>query len=267
MILKKLQKAFKVIATNIYDRFSYDTCEMSIGDIMLKRTAIDSCQFTTSTRLLDVKHYEQTGQTDFPFQNTVSRKLWGANHQEEKGNRSFEDLIISYKKNGYDIKSLFEVDNQIVLLNGTHRSACNINFNYNVIRAKVLRRSIPSAYNPFKQLGLHLDSHFTEKVIYEYENIQKYLIETGNTFVALMTTEIYSEIFSEIKHLITVLRVSDFLDSNGNVGFDGKLIQFSLPAPDYAVGDNRLCSKYASSLNEFYRKRYNGGGFYSVLIA
>lgn len=112
-----------------------------------------------------------------------------------------------------------------------------------------------------------MDSHFTEKVIYEYENIQKYLIETGNTFVALMTTEIYSEIFSEIKHLITVLRVSDFLDSNGNVGFDGKLIQFSLPAPDYAVGENRLCSKYASSLNEFYRKRYNGGGFYSVLIA
>lgn len=260
MILRKIFNAFKVIVTNIYYRCSYDVCELSIGDIMLKRVAIDSCQFTACTRLLDVKHYEHSGVSDFPYQNTISRKLWGVNHQEEKGNRNFEELICSYKKNGFDNNSLFELDKQIVLLNGTHRTSCNIYFNYNIIRARVLRRCISQVYLPLKQLALDLEPKFTEEVMDEYDNIQKYLIETGNTFVALMTSDIYSKICHEIKHLVTILKVSDFIDLNGVVGFEGKMVQFSLAKPDYKIVDHRLCSCYATTIRDLYCNRYNGGG-------
>lgn len=130
MFITKFYRAIKIIFENFYDKFSYCVCELSIGDIMLKRGNIDLCQFTTCTRLLDVKHYFLTGKPDFPYQNIVSRKRWGNKHCEEEGNISFKRLIESYNSTGFRINSLFEVYKNFRLLNGTHRSACNLFFNF-----------------------------------------------------------------------------------------------------------------------------------------
>lgn len=257
--MKSLQRLLGKIYNTIiilYDRLTAKRCEVSIGDIMLKRAHIDSCQFTAATRLLDVKHYIKTGLNDFPYQNIVSKKMWGEKHEEKRGNSSFEKLIKSYEKNGYNL-SLLEVSRTFVLLNGTHRVACNIYFRYDLIRVNRLCRSISINDTPIRQLELNLEPSFVMEVLTEYNNIQDYLIDSGNTFVALLTNEIYGNIEAEIYSLVNVLRVVNFISHNANIGFNGKLIQFSLPVPNYSISKNHeIISYYAYDLSKSYSKRF-----------
>lgn len=247
----------------LYDRLTAKKCEISIGDILLKRANIDSCQFTTATRLLDVKHYYETGLSDFPYQNHVSQVMWGKSHDEERGNYSFVQLIKSYEKNGYN-QSLLEVSNRFVLLNGTHRVACNVFFKYDYIRVKRLSRSIAINNTPFKQLELDLKPAFVKEILSEFDSIQDYLINSGNTFVILVTDSVYSIIEIEIRYLVNVLRVVSFMPREKSIVFDGKLIQFSLSDPEYSISKNgEVVSLYAATLSNFYSKRFKD----SVIIS
>lgn len=229
---------------------------MSIGDILLKRANVDLGQFTTATRLLDIMHYIETGDVSFPFQNEVSRKLWGKEHQEEKGNQEFEALIKSYQKKGFDMESLFEVDCDYILLNGTHRSALNLFFDYDEIKVKHLRRRSLKCQNPYPLLSLDLNSEFYKSVFKAYENLQKRLIATGNTFLILVTEEVYDKIYCELRNLVNVLRVSAFKSQDSSLPFNGKMIQFSLPCPNYCSKDGRVVSRYAKRMKEEYARRY-----------
>lgn len=75
--MKNIFKGIYASLYDIYDNLTAKSCIVSIGDIMLKRANIDSAQFTTATRLLDVKNFILFGNADFVYQNTVSKKLWG----------------------------------------------------------------------------------------------------------------------------------------------------------------------------------------------
>ncbi len=255
MILKLARRCYS-IWIDIYDFLTSKIYEISLGDIMLKRANIDSCQFTTATRLLDVKHYFETGEIDFPYQNNVSKMMWGGRHDEERGNRSFVQLIKSYEKNGYN-NSLLEVSSKLVLLNGTHRVACSIFFKYNNIRVKRLCRAFAINDIPFKQLELGLSPTFVKEVLSEFDKMQDYLINTGNTFVILVTDSIYSIIDAEIRYLVNVLRVASYVSREKHIIYNGKLIQFSLPNPNYTVSPNgKIISLYAAELSKSYSKRF-----------
>lgn len=118
--MKNIFKGIYASLYDIYDNLTAKSCIVSIGDIMLKRANIDSAQFTTATRLLDVKNFILFGNADFVYQNTVSKKLWGVNHDETRGNNSFYKIIKSYQKSGYIKDSVVEVDKSLRLINGTH---------------------------------------------------------------------------------------------------------------------------------------------------
>lgn len=252
-IIKLIRGGYSCIL-NLYDFLTAEVCIISIGDILLKRANIDSCQFTTSTRFLDVnKYYSNTDKT-FPYQNMVSRKVWGAEHKEEKGNKEFESLIKSYEKNGFYIESLFEVDLDFVLLNGTHRSACNLYFGYDIIKVKHLKRWIPRSHNVYHQLALNLKSDFYKEVFEAYENIQDKLIKTGNTFVILVNEEDYPKVYFELRHVVNILRVSKFKSIDEDIPFDGMLIQCSISCPNYYSKNGIITSKYAQKLKEMYQK-------------
>ncbi len=243
------------LLVKLYDSATSDICTMSIGDILLKRANVDLGQFITATRLLDIIHYIETGDVSFPFQNEMSRKVWGKEHLEEKGNQEFEALILSYRKNGFDMESLFEVDRDYILLNGTHRSACNLFFGYDEIKVKHFRRSSLRFQNPYPLLSLDLNAEFLESVFEAYENLQKRLIETGNPFLILATEDVYDKIYCELHHLVNVLRVSAFKSKDSSLSFNGKMIQFSLPCPDYSSEGGCVVSRYAQRMKKEYALR------------
>lgn len=74
-----------------------------------------------------------------------------------------------------------------------------------------------------------------------------------------MNNDVYIKILAEFKHLVNILKVSDFLDTNEKFGFNGKLLQFSIALPNYKIRNHQIYSEYAFNLQQSYYKRFNGG--------
>ena len=75
--------------------------------------------------------------------------MGGVNHDETRGNNSFYKIIKSYQKSGYIKDSVVEVDKSLRLINGTHRTACNLFFEYYEISVKSIGRNILRNNAPF----------------------------------------------------------------------------------------------------------------------
>ena len=73
MTIKKIIYAM----IHIYDRLTYKTATISIGDIVNQRTDIENNQFLLTTRLLDIEDYCEKGIQTFNWQNAISRKAYG----------------------------------------------------------------------------------------------------------------------------------------------------------------------------------------------
>lgn len=74
---------------------------------------------------------------------------WGVNHDSARGNNSFRKIINSYQKSGYIKDSVVEVDKSLRLINGTHRTACNLFFECFEISVKSIGRNILRNNAPF----------------------------------------------------------------------------------------------------------------------
>ena len=106
-------------------------------------------------------------------------------------------------------------------------------------------------------MKLNFESQFITDIMSEFNNIQKMLVETGNTFVILTSEESYSSISCELGELVNILKVSDFEPKEASLGFNGKLIQFSLPCPQYVIKNGVIVSEYAASLKKMYAARFD----------
>lgn len=83
-----LVKAYAA-CVRLYDKWTAEECEVSVGDIILRRAEFDHCQFLLTTRNLDVAACVYKNDKSFSYQNAVSRALYGDAHLENKGNREF----------------------------------------------------------------------------------------------------------------------------------------------------------------------------------
>lgn len=176
MIRRLLGKIFGVLI-RFYDKMTATGCEVSVGDIILKRAELDHCQFLLTTRKLDVAAYVSGRDKTFPHQNTVSRAVFGAAHKEEWGNMHFTNLIGSYQTEGYDSTSLLTVEKECRLIDGNHRMGVNLFMGIERLNVRFLKRSSGFPRNLDRYFKLGINSNFLVEVYVEFCNIQKWLLK------------------------------------------------------------------------------------------
>lgn len=208
-INKTLKRIYRFIL-DTYDEFTMDKFECSIGDILLKRGQIYSNQLLVASRLLDVEKF-YGGDNSFYFQNTISRATYGKHHNEIGGNNSFTKLINSYKSVGYDPSSFLTVDEDVALMDGNHRTGLNLYHQVETINVHRVHRVVESKQNTDTYFNLGLNSSFIHQLYAKFDDIQEWLINTGNTFVACVsnsTNETVDNIVEDLNKLCNVLRIN-----------------------------------------------------------
>jgi hypothetical protein len=183
------------------DLMTAEECWVSIGDIMNCRGQIEHNQFLTVSRLLDIQDFCENGVEDFNWQNTISYATYGKSHDKRGGDRAFKDLIASYMKKGYDSKSIITLDANGRLLDGNHRMGMNVYTGVSFIRARILKRKSKNPKSIDEYLTLRLDGSFIQAVLDKYNDVQKQLISSGNTFAAVVGK---NNSFSDFESLVCI---------------------------------------------------------------
>lgn len=195
-----------------YDRFTVDRIECSIADIILQRgVVVKENQLLLSSCLCDVEDYCDRGLTGFIHQNTISRKTYGAAHREEGGNRSFAALIESYKKNGYNPSSIVTVDSDMTLMDGNHRMGLHLYEKIEKVNVRRVHRKPPYQYGVDSFYALGLETALLEKLHAKYHEIQQWLIDSSNTFCAVIQNvkDGTIEVTKDFGRLCKLLKVSE----------------------------------------------------------
>ena len=254
-MIRKLLGIIHGSLLRFYDKLTAQECEVSVGDIILRRAEFDHCQFLLTTRKLDVSSYLSGRDRSFPYQNTISRAVYGAAHKEEQGNRMFATLIESYMANGYVKSSLLTVDKECRLIDGNHRMGLNLHMGIERINVRYLRRFSPFPRNLDTYLMMGISSFFMEEVYTEFCNIQKWLIKTGNTFCCTLKGEFEK---GEISLLNDLRQSSNVLNVQNVGGLEyrgGVLVQFAIDYPSYYVKGGRLYSRRAEDIERLLHQR------------
>lgn len=226
------------------------TC--SVGDILLCRDHIQANQFLLTSRLLDVEAYLNGTDKSFPYQNAISYKAYGKAHNEELGNRRFQELIESYRKEGYHADSFVTCDRNMNLMDGNHRMGVHVYEGLQTINVRRVRRTIPFQYGIDGYYECGLSSELIARVCERYASIQKWLISEGMTFVACIKGE-YKDVLSE--DLGGLCKVLQTLKATK---FNATIVLFSMSEPRYEVKNGTLFSLRAEEIERIMRKRSGG---------
>lgn len=242
------------------DNIACERFNCCLGDILLQRDVPNSHHLLITSRLLDVEEYLEKGNESFPYQNAISYKTYGNNHQEEVGNKAFKSLIESYKKNGYRTDSYVTLDRDMILFDGNHRMGLQIYEKLERVSARMLKRSIKFEYSGDWYYRVGMPTIFMEKIYSRYEEIQKWLIEKGMTFCVLSDVKSADreDLINDTKHLATVLDVHLFdnqINYQQNSLHGGVLIQFSCMQPEYISYKGNLISKRAKKIQAILESR------------
>lgn len=262
-VRRLIEKLYGAIL-ELRDNISAENSEASVGDIILQRAELEHCQFLLTTRKMDIEAYCSGEDKTFPFQNTVSRAIYGIEHEEELGDRQFAELIQSYKENGYNPSSYLTVDNDCRLIDGNHRMGMNLYMGIERFNIRLLKRESVNKKNLDRYFELGLSTSFIKRVFDESQRIQEWLIKTGNTFCCMIQGECEKDdisLISDIEMMATVLKKEETTDRNGV----SVLIQFSLIEPRYRIREKRLESQRAFEIERLLKQRADKYGLYSLI--
>lgn len=159
----------------LFDQLTCSQVTVHIGDILVPQGEISENQMLVYFRILDAQRFLSSGANDFPLQNRISYAVYGAAHKEDLGNRHFEELILSYQKNGYQ-DSLIAGDRYLCIVDGTHRTGMNVVFGVPFIRCRLMHRTGKAGkytYRHYRDLG------FSE------EELERYCSEYRKMFFSL----------------------------------------------------------------------------------
>ncbi len=248
----------KVYASYIkwHDRRFCDYCLCSIGDIILQRDVPSNNQLLLTSRLMDVESYLEDGDSTFNNQNKISYKAYGGAHKEALGNRHFMDLISSYQTNGYRDDSFITCDNTFSLMDGNHRMGIHLYKGIDTVNVRMVHRKVQFEYGADWYYKVGLESEFMDALYHRYYCVQKWLIETGNTFCAIIHAQNPNSVpkdmspVSDLQKLTTPLHISTLEDAGVTV------FQFSLIAPGYKVEKGQLISSRAEEVYKIMNKRF-----------
>jgi len=221
------------------------TC--SIGDIMLQGESLDEGQLTVLSRYYDLQQY-QKGDESFLFQNVLSKILWNNNHNEQSGNFAFRNLIKSYEKYGYKHGSRIQLDSEASLMNGSHRVAMNLWFDFYEIEAKIVRRRIRFKRGIQWYLENGLPESFVDVLKIVKLEITKKLFNVGASFI-IVTGKLSSEQQKTMIHFLEP-RTKEFKLCPRFNEKDGLIVSYSLANPKYYIKGHHLQSATARNLNK-----------------
>ena len=254
-IIKKIAKSTGVLRLYNgirlwYDNTTCDRFECGIGDILLLRDVPSHNQLLLTSRLMDVEDYLSGKDLTFPWQNTISYAAYGEKHREEDGNRSFKALIESYLKDGYHADSFITCDCEMNLMDGNHRMGLHIYEKIDRVNVRRVHRRIPFDYGSDWYYQAGLPSVFMEKIFQKYNEVQEWLIESGNTFCAFFEGEEdeVQELIYALGRLCVILKVTKTL---GN----GVLVQFRMLNPAYNVVNDTLYSERVEKIERIIKCR------------
>lgn len=240
-----------------YDHLTATRCEVSVGDIILQRAEMDFCQFLLTSRKMDVQDYCNGTDKTFPYMCTISGCKYGPNYKPENGRLLFAKLIESYQEKGYDPTSFLTVDKECRLIDGNHRMGVNLFMGIEKLNVRYLKRSSGFSRNLDGYFKIGLKTAFIEKVKGEFYHIQKWLVETGNTFCCLLKGEYQNDSVSLISDLGCMSHINNDIirckSDNNKMG--GVLIQFSLDFPSYIVKKGKLVSLRALEIEKMLEQR------------
>lgn len=242
----------------VFDKITAREARASIGDILAKRDLIEHNQFLATTRIMDIENYCDNDEKSFYYQNTISSKAYGNNHDERLGNDRFVNLIESYKKNGYDNNSLLVVDKDLRLLDGNHRLAMNYYTNNYDIVVKVLKRKSrnPNGIQWYRDVGL--EEVFIQCVLDRYDAIQKELFDVGQVFCGLLYDKSMVKEISDISSRVVVDEISITQENlnwmNERINKYSYLIRFTPKNPCFSVKNGMVFSK---TVERMVRKKPN----------
>ena len=154
-LLYRFLRSIYIRTQSLYDKLTCSQITVHIGDILVPQGEISENQMLVYFRILDAQRFLSVGANDFPLQNRTSYACYGAAHREDLGNRHFEELILSYQKNGYQ-DSVITSDRYLRILDGTHRTGMNVVFGIPFIRCRLLRRAGRGGeytYQHYRDLG------------------------------------------------------------------------------------------------------------------
>lgn len=250
-------KLYRLLLESYYN-IACTRFECSVGDILLQRDIIQTNQFLLTSRLLDVEAYLSGADKSFPFQNAISYKTYGNNHNEELGNSRFKALIESYVREGYHFDSFVTCDRNMNLLDGNHRMGLHIYEGLDTISVRRIKRKIPFQYGIDNYYQLGLPSSFIEQILDRYSQIQQWLIEEGMTFCAYIYGEGIDMLLKDLNRLCKVLKV---LVCNDNQGL---LVQFSMPDPQYTIKEGGLVSERVLEIERIINGRIKGAVTFQI---
>lgn len=248
-IVKKMYSSF----IKWYDCHFFDFFECSIGDIILLRGYPSNNQLLLTSRLLDIEDYTSGKNCSFIHQNTISYKAYGCHHNEERGNTHFRDLIESYLADGYHSQSFVTCDNQLFLMDGNHRMGLHLFLGIDKVNVRRVRRKAKFHNGADWYYRAGLESNFIEKLFKKYDDIQSFLLNSGNTFCAVigkMTLRNKMSPLYDLKHLTMPLMVHEICNGGGY------LMQFSLVEPKYEVKNGNLVSCRVEEILSIMHERY-----------
>lgn len=248
----KLIRKFYALAIRAYDHLTAARCEVSVGDIILKRAEMDFCQFLLTSRKMDVQEYCNETDTTFPYMSTISACKYGASYNPKKGRSLFAKLIESYQAKGYDPTSFLTVDKECRLIDGNHRMGVNLFMGIEKLNVRYLKRSSGFSRNLDDYYKIGVRSEIIEEVVEEFRQIQKWLTETGNTFCCLLRGDYENDSVSLVSDLKCLTRVCGdviYCKSEDNKR-EGVLIQFALDFPSYYVNEGKIVSQRAKEIEK-----------------
>ena len=217
----KLLNLYGKTRSIVYDGLTQKKCEVSLGDLMLRRADLTFGQIMAASRYMDIKAYCEKGDESFKYLNAISRAQYGKHHGDgSQSNRSFIKLIESYKKNGYMETSLLTVDKFCNMIDGTHRIGANLYFGFDELNVKMVKRtSITGMWQtPDQYFRTPLQTSVLDDIMDAYQEIQGRFIEIGNTFCCWIKGQYENEqvsLISDMKILANVPRVTPVSASVG----------------------------------------------------
>ena len=223
--------------------------EVSIGDFMLKRKELSQIQFGISALYLDIDRYIKNGDTSFYYQN-VAKKFWyGEDYKTTDDDLRFKETIDSILANGYNADSTIELDRDVTLVNGTHRTAillCLHKYNVRAYRYSFRWRWFKNANKYIEKAKF--EKKFVDDVIENYEKIERELIWSGATlsiWVGEKDSYLIRNFFVKNKK-VRLLRTTNHVSG-------GVLFQYSFCNPNYRIKEGKIVACATDELEQYLR--------------
>ena len=237
---------------------------VAVADLMLLRDGeIYNRQFYVAARLLDAKLYYEKGDASFPYQVAVSYN-YNPKCNRAKRDKRFLDLLNSVQNEGYNFNCHVIIDKDMQLVDGSHRIALAIYNNITEVtvdcwyRKKIVYQGLEqwtaSAINP----------QIFNNVLNEFERIQIYLLEKGQSFVLWISGSNEQEaqlLFDGLRPYVKYFNFYKFNKTTSSIQFEGLTIddgfyaQFIPNKVQYKIIGTEYYSTYVKHLSEILTKK------------